>query len=74
MAIDSKDLNAGDKIWYIRKEKPNNKMEAIVKKIGKVSIKIQDIFYPGYGQDALDTWYYHDELEILEVLNEDTDK
>ena len=44
MAIDPKDLNPGDKIWYLRKVKPNNRMEAIVKKNGKISIKIQDIF------------------------------
>ncbi len=49
-------------------------MEAIIKKNGKISIKLQDIFYPGYGEDALDTWYYHDDLEILEVKNQDTDK
>jgi len=32
MAIEPKDLNPGDKIWYIRKVKPNNRMEAIIKK------------------------------------------
>ena len=39
MAIDPKDLNPGDKIWYIRKEKPNTRMEAIIKKKWKNKYK-----------------------------------
>ena len=39
MAIDPKDLNPGDKIWYLRKVKPNNRMEAIVKKKWKNKYK-----------------------------------